>query len=605
MELEKQNITPICCILGHVDVGKTKLLDHLRHTSTQEVSGITQQIGTTFFNKNTLNKLCGNLAKNLSLPGMIMIDTPGHECFSTMRYVGAIISNVIVVAVDINKGLEKETIDCLKFVNEHCDMNFVIALNKLDKIDGWKQIPNAPLRKALNKNKSSRVSSDMKTKVNRIICQLAELEINACLYYENKNVKEFISMVPISANSGEGVSDLILLISKMMEIEANKIMESEYSRHTFGYVIDNRYEDHFGNFNISVNINNTITVGDEVIIIDRDTREISRTSIKQIVSTTEGKEMKDKTKYKNINNVIGTQGIGLFFKDTIKVNPGSLYFTLNDKNDDEIHNTTKLFRKMLRQKSNQLMCTYDKKDLGVHLNSPSINMISGLIKTTNLENIHVHDHHVGRITKELIIKVSGTYIRAGKDVHKNEYLKRYAVILSFDPVMSHGDETSMLNSLDKQITSMCKDLGVTIIIAKTVYKLVQQYDDYVKKLDSEFFDKYRNIKTESVTMRILPQYVFLKTTPLMFGITIVIGELDIGTILVATKGEDKVILGKVTSMQKDKVSVTHGNKKDELCIRIEQEEKVTYGCDFDDSYIISNYMTNEETMISNFIVSLK
>ena len=96
-------ITPVCCVLGHVDVGKTKLLDYLRHTKTKEVCGITQQIGTTFLPKGLLESLCGKLSKSLEISGLIMIDTPGHECFSSMRYIGSLVSHLVIIVVDIIK----------------------------------------------------------------------------------------------------------------------------------------------------------------------------------------------------------------------------------------------------------------------------------------------------------------------------------------------------------------------------------------------------------------------------------------------------------------------------------------------------------------------
>jgi len=602
--LGKKAITPICCILGHVDVGKTKLLDYLRHTSTKEVSGITQQIGTTYFSKSTLETLCGPLGKNLSIPAMIMVDTPGHDCFTTMRHVGAIISNLVIVVIDINKGLEKETINCLNFVRDHHGTKFVIVLNKLDKIYGWESCNGAPLKQALEHNKA--LNGEIMHKINNIICQLAELKINACAYYENKDVKTFVSMVPLSASSGEGIPDLIMLISKMMEIESKRAMENPLSLHPYGYFIDQRYEDNMGTFNISVNINGTVVDNDDIVIIDRDDRKnVIRTKIRNLVMSGEGKEMKDNAKYKYSTSIEGTQGVGIVLTEQLKITPSSMYAIVTGLHEEEIQNVIELMDKTIITTDNSLMHHYNKSSVGVFLSAPSINMISGLIKTSNDEGVQIYDHHIGKISKELIIKTSSIYSRFGKESYKREYLKRYAVIMLFDPVINHGDDKEMLEHIDEQVRRLALESEITIIVDKTVYKLVAKYKEYVKKLDDEFFKKYPNIG-HKLKLQILPQYIFLKTTPLLFGVKVLEGELKQHLIVCAKKENKEVILGRITSIQKNKKNIDVGKVNDELCIRIENgTEKFTYDVDFDKTFIITRYMNLDEQTVDRFVRSLK
>lgn len=592
----KDIITPICCILGHVDVGKTKLLDYLRNTKTTEVSGITQQIGTTYFSKSTLEKLCGKLGKNLAITGMIIIDTPGHSCFTTMRQVGAIISNLVIVIVDIIKGLEEETINCLKFVKEHHGSNFVIALNKLDKISEWKSTQGGIFSECLKKNKQI----DIKPYINNIICQLAKLEINACLYYENRDINTYVSMVPISASTGEGVGDLIALISKIMEFETKKIITSSIAKYSYGYIIDQRYEDKLGIFNISVNTIGTISNGDQVLIIDRDTKCITETKIKNIIMSDESKEMKEKNRYKTSDIVTGTQGIGIFFNDQIKPSPGSMYVVINNFQSEEKSIVENLLKTMIKNTGNSVMCHYNKCEIGVYISSQSINMISGLIKSMNEKNIPICDHHIGKISKDLIIKTSNTYTKFGKELYKTEYLKKYAVILLFDPVISHGDSKELVNSIDEQTIKLCKESNVTIIAEKTVYKLLEKYEDYCKKLNDEFYTKYCNIGKQ-IKLQILPQYIFLKTTPLMFGIKVIEETIKIGMIIVAIRGDKEFNLGTIIGIQKNNKSIDIGKIGDELCIKLDNPKKYTYGIDFDATYTLIRYVSPLDISIIKFV----
>lgn len=593
-------ITPICSVLGHVDVGKTKLLDKLRSTTTKEVSGITQQIGTTVFDKDTLKKLCGKLGDELEVDRLIMIDTPGHSNFTTMRQVGAVISNLVIVVIDINKGLEEETKRCLKFVKENHDTNFVIALNKLDRIYNWKSIENAPLKRTFGKNKE--VMETVTDNINKIICQLAELEINACAYYDNKNLSTFVSMVPISAQTGEGIPDLILVISKMMVRATKKLEENPISNYTFGYFLDKRYEEKTGNFNVSININKDLQTGDKLLIIDRDDKTVKYESvIRNLVISSEGKEMKDKSRYKTIQNVTGTTGLGIFLNEDITPSPGSMYAVITGLDENEKNNVLQLMQKNISCTSSNLMCQYEKKNYGVFLYAPSLNILSALISIVNENKIPIMDHCVGRLTRQTVIKINGVYERMDIE-HEINYVQRYKTILVFNPV---AEKENPLDGIETNVVGMCNQNKITLIGEKTVFKVIEKYKEYVNNCDAKFYNKYKNIG-ESFELKILPEFMFMKSTPLLFGVRVMKGQFKVGTLVIAVKGDKELLLGNVTSIQKNKKNVDTMKVGDEICIRIENTaNKLIFGEDFDDKYEIKRYITEEEKTVIKFIEQLK
>ncbi|CAN1268736.1 Eukaryotic translation initiation factor 5B [Linum perenne] len=213
-DVEENLRSPICCIMGHVDTGKTKLLDCIRGTNVQEgeAGGITQQIGATYFPAENIRDRTKELKADakLKVPGLLVIDTPGHESFKNLRSRGSGLCDIAVLVVDIMHGLEPQTIESLDLLKMR-NTEFIVALNKVDRLHGWKVCRNAPIRKAI-KQQSKDVQDQFKMMVKQIIFQFQEQGLNTALYYNNKEMGETYSIVPTSAISGEGIPDLLLLL---------------------------------------------------------------------------------------------------------------------------------------------------------------------------------------------------------------------------------------------------------------------------------------------------------------------------------------------------------------------------------------------------------
>uniref|UniRef100_A0A8C0VFH7 Eukaryotic translation initiation factor 5B n=1 Tax=Cyanistes caeruleus TaxID=156563 RepID=A0A8C0VFH7_CYACU len=217
---------PVICVLGHVDTGKTKILDKLRHTHVQdsEAGGITQQIGATNVPLEAINeqtKMVKNFDReNIKIPGMLIIDTPGHESFSNLRNRGSSLCDIAILVVDIMHGLEPQTIESINLLkSKKCP--FIVALNKIDRLYDWKKSPDTDVAVTLKKQKKN-TKDEFEERAKAIIVEFAKQGLNAALFYENKDPRTFVSLVPTSAHTGDGMGSLIALLVELTQTMLTK-----------------------------------------------------------------------------------------------------------------------------------------------------------------------------------------------------------------------------------------------------------------------------------------------------------------------------------------------------------------------------------------------
>lgn len=211
----------VVCVLGHVDTGKTKILDKIRRTNVQdqEAGGITQQIGATMVPADAIKNqsaMVRNFSESdLRLPGLLIIDTPGHESFSNLRSRGSSLCDIAILVVDIMHGLEPQTIESLNMLKTR-KTPFVVALNKIDRLFSWKTMPKLDIRDTLAAQ-AKNVDQEFRERVKKIIVEFAEQGLNAALFFENPDSKTFISMVPTSAHSGDGMGNLMAFVVEISQ----------------------------------------------------------------------------------------------------------------------------------------------------------------------------------------------------------------------------------------------------------------------------------------------------------------------------------------------------------------------------------------------------
>lgn len=567
---------PICTILGHVDAGKTLLLDRLRSTNVlaSEVGGITQKIGVTFLSKETLDDIIHQTGNEANTTGLLLIDTPGHSCFTNQRVCGIDVSDIVVVVVDIFKGLEKQTIECINLLKEK-KTPFVIAANKIDRIYDWSTNTNTTsIKKSLKKQKEN-TKRKFKDYMDELTVQCAENCINARVYYENKNPREFVSIVPLSAKTGEGVSDLLVILDKL----TCKFLKKRITIRddiTQGWIVERIHHKSHGDVLTVILTDGQLSLGDP-ILFNSEYGEVVEATIKRLLVPSESKEIKDRFILTPVDRVEAATSVVIKIDYLGTVQLGSRFFSYSD--DILKSKYTQELEKSMRE------VNFKKDNPGIFINASSIGMCIALTNLCRSENIPVNDIIVGPTKKSDLIKVAAILDLSGDEDDKL-YNRRYSVILAYGI------------GVPKELHELLKQMKIKVVSSEVVYRLIEGYQTYCTKLDDRIRKKYAHLRP-ICKMHIFEQFIFLKKNPILMGVKVLENTLVKGMTIVAKKdGEKDLVLGEVTSIEQDRQPKEEMGRNEDVCIKIEPTgEKYEYGKDFDASYHLETQCSAKDLWI--------
>ena len=270
--------TPIVAVLGHVDHGKTSLLDKVRGSAVTagEAGAITQHIGATAVPLDTISELAGTLVdpSDFDLPGLLFIDTPGHHSFSTLRARGGALADIAVLVVDINDGFQPQTLEAIDIL-KRTQTPFIVAANKIDTVPGWNPNPDTPVQATIERQ-SDRAESRLNEMLYEIIGELSEQGFSSDMYWRVQNFQANVGVVPVSAETGEGVADLLTVLMGLSQRYLKEAMAVDATGPGAGTVLEVKDERGFGTtidvvlYDGTIRSNDTIVVGglDEPIVTD-------------------------------------------------------------------------------------------------------------------------------------------------------------------------------------------------------------------------------------------------------------------------------------------------------------------------------------------------
>lgn len=510
---------PIITIAGHVDHGKTSILDAFRGTDLQELEagGITQKISFTKYPIEQLKCACPLIDKNkvkLEIPGFLFIDTPGHAAFTHLRKRGGSLADLAVVVVAIKEGIKPQTQEVLQILKNN-KVPFVIALNKIDNISGWTK--KGDLKESIE-NQAINVSDEFQEALLTFQGTLKENGFDSSLFYEVTDYTKQVAIVPCSARTKEGIPELLFMLCGLCQrflkerlkvsSEAKGIILEVKKEKTAEYIESILYDG-------ELKENDTIAIAtfDDMIVSKvRALEEIQPLSLK----------------YKSVKKASAATGIRLNLTNKENILAGMPF--------QKVHNNLDKIKEEFKKEVAGVM-HLDKE--GIIIKADSLGSLEALITLLKQENIRIVKAGIGPINKTDIINAKASL----------ELNPLNAIILGFNVAQEEEIEKGQIK----------------IITNDVVYKLIEDVQLYRKNKQAEIErEKLMGLAT-ICKLEILPQYVFRNSNPSIFGVKVLAGKLKVGIPMINERGEE---VARVKSIQHEKATVTEATEGQELALAL-------------------------------------
>jgi len=537
--------TPIVCVLGHVDHGKTSLLDKIRGSSVVdgEAGAITQHIGASIIPIDVITAMSGALQKlAINIPGLLFIDTPGHHAFTTLRSRGGALADMAIVVVDINEGFQPQTHEALQILR-NCKTPFVIAANKLDRIHGWKVTENESFLTSYAKQ-NDRVKQALETRIYEIVGNLSDMDFSSERYDRVNDFARNLAIVPISAITGEGISDLLMVLIGLAQRYMGDSLAMTTDGPGVGTVLEVKEEKGLGTTIDVILYDGVISIGDDIAVATSD-GGVTVTKVRSLLQPRPLKEILVEEKFIRARSVTAAAGVKVSAPNLDDVIAGSPVRVI-DGDEDEI-------RDEIQREMKEINVTISPE--GLVIRADTIGALEALCSELTSKEIPVMRAEVGPVCRHDVIE---------SETIKNPF---YRALIAFN--------TNILPDAQDLLKNPVYAEQVQLFAGNVIYHVIDEYlewrDDLKKKMEQKQFEQI--IFPARVT--VLDGCVFRQNNPAVVGVRVLAGTLRTGVNLIHIDGRK---IGKLKAIQHHRESIGECHAGDEVAISI---EGATVGRQFD------------------------
>ncbi len=530
---------PIVCVLGHIDTGKTLLLDKIRKSSVQarEAGGITQHIGASFFPVETLKEVCGPLLKKfkrrLRIPGLLVIDTPGHEAFANLRKRGGAVADIAILVIDILKGFEAQTHESIDILKAR-KTPFLVAANKIDRVPGWVSKPDEPFLTSYQ-SQDPYVRQDIDERLYTIMGTFSKMDFRADRFDKISDFTRTAAIVPTSAKTGEGIPELLgVLVGLTQQYLRARLKVTKGPAK--GTVLEVKEEPGLGITINAIIYDGILQKGDMIVVGGKE--QPIRTNVRAVLLPKPLDEIRDpRDRFSSVDAVSAAAGIKIAAPNLDDALAGApLYVVPVDGQPEQVS-------KLVSEEVGKLIVATDID--GVVLKTDALGSLEAIAEGLKRNNIPIRLADVGDVSKRDVTEAAV--------VREHELL--YGVVLAFNvKTLPDAAKTAI-------------DRRVFIFEHNIIYHLVDDYLKWMKSTQEERIQRELDRLVRPGKIKILPGYVFRRAKPAIVGIEVLAGQIKPKYSLV---GEDGRNIGEIKQIQDRGQAIHEAKTETQVAISLDK-----------------------------------
>ena len=538
MQLRKVR-QPIISVLGHVDHGKTTFLDRIRGTAVaaHEAGAITQHIGATEVPADTIKQICGRLLQKFKiqviLPGLLFIDTPGHEAFTNLRRRGGALADLAALVVDINEGFMPQTLESLTILKSY-KTPFMLVANKIDLIPGWQPIQKACFLDSFAKQRPD-VQRTLDDKIYELIGKLHELVFEAERFDRIDDFRKQVAIVPVSAKTGEGIPEALTILAGLAQRFLEKELAVEVAGPARGTVLEVKEEIGLGTTIDVIIYDGTLSKGDSFVVGGLDKVVTSR--VRALLQPKPLDEIRDpQDKFRSVERVSAAAGVKVAAPEIEGAVAGVPLWAVKDESDVE------KFRRELQREMERVRIQTDAS--GVVLKADALGSLEALETQLREKGVPIRMADVGDVSRRDVVEAA--------TVAKTDPL--LGVVLAFNvKVLQDAQDEAQVQK-------------VPVLYENVIYRLMENYEKWSKARREEVRAERLEGFVRPGKFTIKPGYVFRRSHPAIVGVDVLGGVVKPKYPIMRKDGHQ---VGTIHEIQREKKSVQEAKLGDEVAISIE------------------------------------
>ncbi len=518
----------------YVDHGKTSLLDYIRGTSvaSKEAGGITMHIGASNMPAKTIKKATGNLLQKfkvkVNIPGLLFIDTPGHEAFTTLRKRGGSVADLAILVIDLIEGFQLQTDESLNLLKQF-KVPFVVAATKVDKMPGWYPQKGKSFLESFAEQRDD-VKDELENKLYRLVSQLSDRGFDSERFDRVSNFTKQIAIIPCSGITGEGVPEVLMMLTGLaQQFLQDRLKVSDTAQ---GSVLEVKDVKGLGTTVDVILYNGHIKTGDYLVVGGRTPIVVK---IKALLEPRPLQEMRVERQFTYVDKVVASTGVKISGVGLDEVIAGSPIVAV--RSDSEVEKAKKLVQKDIEEIS------YEKNPEGVTVKVDTLGSLEAIIRILHGKGIPVRSAEAGNVSRQDILETKNI----------SDSLRK--VVLVFN------------QKVPEDISFSAKDLGVKIFENNVIYRLFEEYEAWVVKERERMLMEELERVTRPCQVKFLPGTTFRQHSPAVFGVEVLKGILKTGVRLRKTDGK---IIGIVKEIQKEGKPVPEAKAGDRVAVSMDE-----------------------------------